>query len=96
MNRYFFDIVGQEGPILDYSGRLMPSPDQRSVRRSGIGGTGYRGQRGRQGYRHDSDHFGRSWTPAIFHPHQSFAARVSAFGSEVSEPAPWPPFRQAA
>jgi hypothetical protein len=28
MDRYFFDIIGNEGPALDYEGRLMRTVDE--------------------------------------------------------------------
>jgi hypothetical protein len=28
MERYFFDVVGNEGPALDYTGRTLPTADE--------------------------------------------------------------------
>ena len=28
MDRYFFDVVGNEGPTLDYSGRMLRTTDE--------------------------------------------------------------------
>jgi hypothetical protein len=94
MNRYFFDIVGQEGSILDYSGRLMPSPDEAYVAAELMALD--------IAVKEADRAIGTTVTASDAHGRQLFSIPinlsllVSAFGSEVSEPAPRPPFRQAA